>query len=92
MINIMLENNQKINRALFRHITDDGLSAIAEVIYNVFHLPISAKKKKKIQQNLKVSKKFINEENERREILVRNYKLFSELLGTIKKYIQILLE
>ena len=43
MINLMLENNQKINRALFRHITDEGLSAIAGAIYNVFHLPISAK-------------------------------------------------
>ena len=50
MINLMLENNQKINRALFRHFTDGGLSAIAEVIYNVFRLPISAKKKKKFEE------------------------------------------
>ena len=92
MISLVLENNQKINRALFSHITDERLSAIAEVIYNVFCLPMSVKKKKKFQQNLKVLKKFINEKDKRREILVRNYKLFSDLLTTIKKYIQILLE
>ena len=46
MINLILENKQKINRTLFRHINEEGWSAIAEVIYNVFRLPISSNKKK----------------------------------------------
>ena len=92
MISLLLENNHKVNRALFRNITDDGLSAIAEVIYNVFRLPIGEKKKKNFQQNFKVLKKFINTKTKRREILVKNYKLFSDLLVTIKRYIQILLK
>ena len=64
MINLILENNRNINRALFRHTTDDGLSIIAEVIYNVFRLPISPKKKQKFQQNLKLLKKFISEKKD----------------------------
>ena len=90
MFNLMLENNQKINRAIFRHISDKGLNAIAEVIYNIFRLPIGSKKK--FQQNLKVLKTFINQKTKRRQILVKNYKLFSDLMLSIKRYIHLLLE
>ena len=58
------------------------------MVYNVFRLPRSAKKKQKLQQNLKLLKKFINEKK-RREILITNYNFFSDLLTSIKKYIYI---
>ena len=54
IIKLLLENNHNLNRHLFSHISERQIKAITELIYNVWHLPLSKKKKSEIKTHIKL--------------------------------------
>ena len=89
---LVLDNNQSLNRHIFLHAKDNHLKSLAEIFYNVFQLPLTQEKKKKFQKNIKVLRKFIQNKEQQRAIILKNYRLFSDMLYLIRKFVKILLK
>ena len=87
VLHLILGNNHKLNKCIFRYIEDKTIKAIVEIIYNVWNLPLSKSQKKLIVDNYKILQKFIRVKIKRRQILIRHYILFSNLLHMLRKYI-----
>ena len=92
IIKVILDNNHSLNRYLFRYITENQIKAITELIYNIWHLPLNKNRKSEIKNHIKILKQFIHNKHRRREILRKHYKIFSDLLHSLKKYINIIIE
>ena len=84
IIKVILDNNHKLNRYLFCYINENQIKAITELIYNIWHLPLNKKRKSEIKNHLKLLKQFIHNKHRRREILGKHYKIFSDLLHSLK--------
>ena len=86
-INLLLEKNQPLNRQLLSHGSDQNLRAIAEIFYNVFRLPLTKRKRELFLEKIKFLKKFIKLEEKRRRLAIRHHIEISELLFSIRKYL-----
>ena len=91
-INLLLERNQTLNRQLLSYASDNNLEAIAEIFYNAFRLPLSKKKRELFLDNLKFLKKFVKFEERRRRLAKKNHIEITELLYTLRKYLNKLLK
>ena len=91
-INLLLENNHSLNRHLLSYASDKNLQAIAEIFYNVFRLPIGKKKKDLFLQRLNFLKKFVKFEEKRRRLVKLHHIEISDLLFSIKKYLNKILK
>ena len=90
---LLLENNLDLNKHILIHASSSQLKAIAEIFYNIFKLPLSKKKREKFINYLKILKKFIKSEEKGRRILARkHFERLSNLLVSIKYYIEKILE
>ena len=87
LLRLLLQNNYKLNKCIFTHIKDSEIKAIVEIIYNVWNLPLTKEKKKIFLNNYKHLQKFIRLKDKRRQILIRHYILFTNLLHELRKYI-----
>ena len=91
-INLLLENNHSLNRHLLSHASGKNLQAIAEIFYNVFRLPLGKKKKDLFLQRLNFLKKFVKFEEKRRRLVKLHHIEISDLLFSIKKYLNKILK
>ena len=82
---LLLDNNHSLNRHIFLHAKEYHQKSLAEISLTFIS-------RKKIQENIKVLRKFIQNKEQRRAIIVKNYSLFSDLLYQIKKFIKVLLK
>ena len=90
---LLLENNLDLNKHILIHATPSQLKAVAEIFYNVFKLPLTKKKKEKFLGYLKILKKYIkSEERGRRSIARKHFERITNLLVSIKYYIEKILE
>ena len=46
LLRLILQNNHKLNKCIFKHIKDSNIKAIVEIIYNVWNLPLTKTQKK----------------------------------------------
>ena len=46
LLRLILQNNHKLNKCIFKHIKDSNIKAIVEIIYNVWNLPLTETQKK----------------------------------------------
>ena len=92
IIKVILDSNHRLNRYMFRYITENHIKAITELIYNIWHLPLNKKRKSEIKNHIKLLKQFIHNKHRRRELLGKHYKIFSDLLHSLKKYINVIIE
>ena len=91
-IYLLLDNNLNLNKHILTHAGRRNLQSLAEIFYNVFRLPLSNKTRNKFYKNIKILRKFIQSPAIRDKIARRNYKVFSDLLGSIAKYLKIILK
>ena len=91
-INLLLEKNQCLNRQLLYHAGDQNLKAIAEIFYNVFRLPLGNKRKKLFLERLKFLKKFVKFEDKRRRLARLHHSEITELLFSLRKYLNKILK
>ena len=90
---LLLENNLDLNKHILIHATPSQLKAVAEIFYNVFKLPLTKKKKETFLGYLKILKKYIkSEERGRRSIARKHFERITNLLVSIKYYIEKILE
>ena len=90
---LLLENNLYLNKHIFIHATPSQLKAVAEIFYNVFKLPLTKKKREKFLSCLKILKKYIKSgERGRRTIARKHFEGITNLLVSIKYYIEKILE
>ena len=76
IIKATLDNNHKLNGYLFRYITENQIKAIAELICNIWHLPLNKKRKSEIKNHIKLSKQFIHNKQKRRIPFGKHYNFF----------------
>ena len=91
-IYLLLDNNLNLNKHILTHAGRRNLQSLAEIFYNVFRLPLSNKTRNKFHKNIKILRKFIQSPANRDKIARRNYKVFSDLLRSIAKYLKIILK
>ena len=92
-IRLLLENNLELNKYILIHATPSQLKAVAEIYYNVFRLPLTKKKREKFLSYLNILKKFIkSEERGRRTVARKHFERLTNLLVSIKCYIEKILE
>ena len=90
---LLLENNLDLNKHVLIHATPSQLKAVAKIFYNVFKLLLKKKKREKFLSYLKLLKKFIkSEERGRRSIARKHFERLTNLLVSIKNYIEKILE
>ena len=81
---LLLQNNLELNKHIFIHATPS---------YNVFKLPLTKRKKEKFLSWLKILKKYIKSgERGRRSIARKHFERITNLLVSIKYYIEKILE
>ena len=89
---LLLENNVDLNKNILIHATPSQLKAVAEIFYNVFKLSLT-KKKGKFLSFLKILEKYIKcDERGRRNIARKHFERITNLLVSIKYYIEKILE
>ena len=91
-IYLLLDNNLNLNKHILTHAGRKNLQSLAEIFYNVFRLPLSNQTRKKFLKNIKILRKFIQSPSNRQKIAGRNYKVFTELLRSLEKYLKIILK
>ena len=89
---LLLENNLHLNKHILIHASPSQLKALAEIFYNVFKLPLTKKKKEKFLSCLKILKKYIKSEDRGRSIARKHFERITNLLLSIKYYIEKILE
>ena len=90
---LLLQNDLDLNKHIFIHATPSQLKAVAEIFYNVFKLPLTKRKKEKFLSWLKILKKYIKSgERGRRSIARKHFERITNLLVSIKYYIEKILE
>ena len=90
---LLLENNLHLNKHILIHASPSQLKALAEIFYNIFKLPLTKKKKEKFLSCLKIWKKYIKSEDRgRRSIARKHFERITNLLLSIKYYIEKILE
>ena len=88
-IYLLLENNLNLNKYI---LGKKHLQSLAEIFYNVFRLPLSPKTRDKFNKKIKIFKKCIHSPHNRAKVSKQNYKVITELLQLIHKYIKIILK
>ena len=91
-IKLLLEKNISLNRHLLANASDKNLQAIAEIFYNVFRLPLAKTKRELFLEKLKFLKKFVKFEGRRRRLARGHHIEISELLFTLRKYLNKILK
>ena len=86
-LEVIFENNKKVNKYILFHASPKHLQAIAEIFYNVFRLPLSPSIRSNFIKNIRILKKLIQHKSRRGDIARRNNKLFTDLLISIKSYL-----
>ena len=89
---LLLENNLHLNKHILIHATPSQFKAVAEIFYNVFKLPLTKRKKEKFLSWLKILKKYIKSEERRRSIARKHFERITNLLVSVKYYIEKILE
>ena len=87
-LEVIFENNQKLNKFILLHASAKHLEAIAEIFYNIFRLPLSPTIRSNFIKNIRILKKFIHHRSHRGDIARKNSKLFTDLLISIKSYLR----
>ena len=78
---LLLDNNLYLNEHILIHATPSQLKAVAEIFYNVFKLSLTS--------YLKILKKFIkSEEKGRKSIARKHFERLTNLLVSVKYYIE----
>ena len=91
-IYMLLENNLNLNKHLLSEVGRKHLKSLAEIFYNVFRLPLLPKTRDKFNKKIKILKKFIQSPGSRAKVASKNYKVITELLQLIHRYIKIILK
>ena len=89
---LRLEKDKNLNKYLLIHASRRHLQSLAEILYNVFLLPLSNKTKRKFNENIGILRKFIQYPKNRPNIVKRNHILIGELLILLQQFIKEILQ
>ena len=87
-----MDNNKILNKCMFSEANQSQIKAIAEIFFNIFRLPLSKKTKAKFEKYSGLIKQFPRRVTARLQLLQKHHRIFSELLYSIRKYINQILQ
>ena len=91
-LKVILNNNKTLNKHMFSEDNQSQIKAIAEIFYNIFRLPLSKKTKTKFEKYSGLIKRFLRGVRGRLQLLKRYHRIFSDLLYSIRRYINQILQ
>ena len=91
-LKVILDNNKNLNKYMFSEANQLQLKAIAEIFFNIFRLPLSKKTKAKLEKYSGLIKRFLRRVRGRLQLLKKHHKMFTDLLYTIRNYINQILQ
>ena len=91
-LKVILDNNKILNKCMFSEPNQSQIKAIAEIFFNIFRLPLSKKTKTKFEKYSGLIKRFLRRVRGWLQLLKKHHRIFSELLYSIRKYINQILQ
>ena len=96
-LKVILNNNKTLNKHMFSEVNQSQIKAIAEIFYNIFRLPLSKKTKTKFEKYSELIKRFLRGVRGRLttkllQLLKRHHRIFSDLLYSMRRYINQILQ
>ena len=91
-LKVILDNNKNLNKYIFSEANQSQIKAIAEIFFNIFRLPLSKKIRAKFEKYSGLIKQFLRRVRGRLQLLKKHHTIFSELLYSIRKYINQILQ